>query len=168
MKKRVPDKFFRCLLLWSAALLGSTIAGSAATLTVTTNNDSGAGSLRQAIADAASGDTINFSVSGTIYLTSGELLITNSVAIGGTNLGVSGNNQSRVFEIGSNASVSMAGLTIHSGHASDFTSGADATGGGIYNSGALTLSNCTLINNRAGAGAASYYTYYPGGAGASA
>jgi len=31
-----------------------------ATLTVLNGNDSGAGSLRQAIADAAAGDTINF------------------------------------------------------------------------------------------------------------
>ena len=36
----------------------------AASLTVTSTADSGAGSLRQAIADAASGDTITFNLSG--------------------------------------------------------------------------------------------------------
>ncbi len=51
-------------------------------------NDSGAGSLRQAItsADAAHGtETINFSVAGTIQLTSGALpAITDNVDIDGT------------------------------------------------------------------------------------
>ncbi len=41
-------------------LLGPAGPAAAATLTVTNTNDSGAGSLRQAIADAASGDTIDF------------------------------------------------------------------------------------------------------------
>ena len=45
-------------------------------ITVTNTNDSGFGSLRQALADANNGDTINFAVTGTIGLTSGELLVT--------------------------------------------------------------------------------------------
>ena len=51
----------------------------AATITVTNTNDNGPGSLRQALADAVDGDTINFnsSLNGqTITLTSGELLVT--------------------------------------------------------------------------------------------
>jgi hypothetical protein len=42
----------------------------AATITVSNLNDSGPGSLRQAISDAASGDLINFAVNGTITLNS--------------------------------------------------------------------------------------------------
>src|SRR4029077_8073767 len=38
----------------------------AATITVTNTNDSGPGSLRQALADANDGDTINFTVTGAI------------------------------------------------------------------------------------------------------
>ena len=54
-----------------------------ATSTVTNTNDSGAGSLRQVFADANDGDTIDFSVAGTIKLTTGELLVNNSVVISG-------------------------------------------------------------------------------------
>ena len=53
-------------LLSAAFIVAAAVAGGPAaaanTLTVTNTNDSGAGSLRQAIADAASGDTINFNL----------------------------------------------------------------------------------------------------------
>ena len=69
------------------------------TLVVTNDDDSGTGSLRQAIADAASGDTITFSHSlrgQTIMLTSGALDITKSLDIdgpGASQLSVSGGEQ---------------------------------------------------------------------------
>ena len=47
----------------------------ATTITGTNTNDSGPGSLPQALADANNGDTINFAVTRTIFLTSGELLL---------------------------------------------------------------------------------------------
>src|SRR6266566_3727119 len=59
------------------------IPAHAATITVTNTNDSGAGSLRQALAIANDGDTITFAVSGTIGLTSGELLVDKSITISG-------------------------------------------------------------------------------------
>ncbi|MCE1252203.1 MAG: hypothetical protein LWX83_01505 [Anaerolineae bacterium] len=54
----------------------------AAVLSVTNNADSGAGSLRQAILDAAPGDTITFSGDFTIYLDS-PLLINKNLNIDG-------------------------------------------------------------------------------------
>src|SRR6266853_4626871 len=42
-------------------------------ITVNNLNDSGSGSLRQALGDAGDGDTINFAVIGTINLTSDDL-----------------------------------------------------------------------------------------------
>jgi hypothetical protein len=132
-----------------------TITGS--TISVLNTNDSGAGSLRQAIALVLSGDTIVFdpSVTNTITLSSGELLISQSLTIvgpGATNLAVSGNNASRVFEI-TNATVSISGLTISNGRAQGTNStgpsitGGPGLGGGIYNAGTLALSNCIVSAN---------------------
>ncbi len=64
-------------------------AAPAATLTVTNLNDSGAGSLRQAVIDAASGDTINFSVTGTITLTSAQISINKDLTITGPGVAIS-------------------------------------------------------------------------------
>src|SRR5689334_11966455 len=69
-------------LAFLAALLLAT-PSRAATNTVTTTADSGPGSLRDAIAAAAAGDTINFAVTGAITLTSGELLINKNLIIAG-------------------------------------------------------------------------------------
>ena len=109
-------------------------------ITVTNTNDNGPGSLRQALADAGQGDTIDFAVTGSIGLTSGELLVAASITISGPgakNLAVNGNNQSRVFHITSGQTVTISGLTI-------------INGGGIYNDHAvLTLSNCVITGNSA-------------------
>ncbi len=60
-----------------------------ATLMVTNTNDSGPGSLRDNIATAASGDVIQFSVTGTIELAS-------TLSIGATNLTISGPGASQL------------------------------------------------------------------------
>ena len=93
------------------------------TLVVTNNDDSGKGSLRQAIADAASGDTIAFAHSlrgQTITLTSGALDITKSLDIdglGASQLAVSGGGSSEVFNVASGTTVTISGLTITGGSA---------------------------------------------------
>src|SRR3954447_4128353 len=108
----------------------SGVSSSAAMITVTNTNDNGPGSLRQAITDAASGDTINFSVIGTITLTTGQLVIDKNLGIkgpGANQLLVSGNNASRVFYVDSGVTAALAGITIKDGN-----SYSDPGGGGIY------------------------------------
>jgi len=117
----------------------------AATITVTNTDDSGVGSLREAIASAAPGDTINFSVTGTITLTSGELLISKDLTItgpGASRLAISGNNASRVFRIPA-GTVSISNVTIQNGNIPTGQQG----GGGIFNQGTLTLNNVVVRNN---------------------
>ena len=114
------------------------------TFTVLNLNDSGPNSLRAAV--ASGDDTIAFAkgLHGTIKLTSGELLIGNSVTIdgpGADRLSVSGNYASRVFEIDAGLNVTISGLTITNGFAPD-------QGGGILNDGSnLTLSGDDLTQN---------------------
>jgi hypothetical protein len=69
------------LCLLTAALCLSARA-MATTYTVSNTDNDGAGSLRQAIADAngnAGSDAIDFSVTGMITLTSGQISITDDV-----------------------------------------------------------------------------------------
>ena len=118
----------------------------AVTSTVINTDDSGAGSLRQALVDSNDGDTIDATgISGAILLTSGELLVNRSVTINGPgsdNLAVDGNHASRVFRVSGGVTVTIAGLTITNG------SVAFNDGGGIYNDhSTLTVSNCTLSGN---------------------
>jgi PKD repeat protein len=144
------------------AAFSLTAPAPAATLTVTSSNDSGPGTLRQVIQTAAAGDTINFSITGLITLTNGQLLITNNLSIvgpGATNLAISANTNSRIFEIGSSVTGSISGLTLRDGYAGSGTNGGNlapggigTNGGGIYNAGNLTLAGCTLSENQAGSG----------------
>jgi alpha-tubulin suppressor-like RCC1 family protein len=115
------------------------------TFSVTTINDSGAGSLRQTIQDANSGDTINLSVTGTITLTNGELSVCKNLTLAGpgaTNLTLSGNNLSRILYVCTNTTVSLQGLTLANGYSTN--------GGGIYNDGGtVNLTDCMLAGNSA-------------------
>ena len=119
-------------------------------IVVTNTNDSGSGSLRDALAVANDGDTIDATdVSGTILLTSGELPINHNVAINGPGAGslsVDGNQASRVFENFA-SDVTISGFTITNGRPVPPDSNG---GGGILNHGGLTVSGSSIVNNRAG------------------
>jgi hypothetical protein len=123
----------RYLLTTLCLVLIFCLSATAATITVTNTNDSGAGSLRKAIADAASSDMINFGITGTITLTSDQLVIDKGLTIQGPGanlLSISGNNASRVFFINGGVTATLDGMTIRDG---------TGDGGGIYNLGALTV-----------------------------
>lgn len=129
------------------------------TLTVSTNLDSGAGSLRADIAAAHAGDTINFgpNVVGQINLTS-QLYISTSLTIQGPGAGqltIHGGGYSRVFEIAANINVTLSGLTISGGGGwadpSSFDRALwDGTGGGILNFGTLTLTAGCIVTGNSG------------------
>lgn len=128
----------------------------AATFTVTNSNDSGAGSLRQAIADANATagndeiffDGIGFATEQTIVLTSSELVISNngSLTINGTGanlLRIIITNAKRIFIIESGANVTVNDVTIGGRDKSN------GLGGGIQNSGTLTLNKVAVEGARA-------------------
>src|SRR5205823_714486 len=112
---------------------------------VTSLDDSGAGSLREALGQASPKDliTIASGLAGTITLTNGELLIDKELTIvgpqGGAKLLISGNNTSRVFRA-TGGVVTLANLVILKGYST-------GAGGGILNSNTLFLNNCTMTNN---------------------
>lgn len=137
-----------------AGLMAVTVSTHAATLIVTSSADSGAGTLRDTLASAANGDTINFSNVSAITLTNGELPVTNNVSIlgpGPAKLAVNGNANLRVFHVQNGAIATIAGLTVTNGKA------LGDVGGGIYNDhSTLTVSNCTLSGNSARFGGAVY------------
>src|SRR6266508_1132554 len=118
---------------------------------VCNTNDSGPGSLRQAILNASPGDTINFAPSvTTVNLTSGEeLVIDKNLTItgpGANRLTVQRSTYAaRIFNISPGVTVSISGITISNGFAQD-----GPGGGGILNAGVLTLTDCTISHNFTG------------------
>ncbi|MDO8945974.1 MAG: hypothetical protein Q7U88_02315, partial [Desulfocapsaceae bacterium] len=125
----------------------------AATLTVNSIADSGAGTLRQAILDAVADDTIDFNPTAfppatpaTITLIS-QLTINKNLTING-NGGVilDANQTGRVMliddETAAIMSASLSGITFKNGLVS-------GPGGGIYTKEHLTLANVIFTNNTA-------------------
>jgi hypothetical protein len=159
-------------LLVVVLLLGFWSMVQAARLEVTTTGDNVPGSLRAAITTANSNnedDTINLPA-GTYFLSgeasedanaSGDLDINTSHSItiigeGEAATFIDGNQIDRVLHI-LKGTVSISGVTIKNGKASDSDDhwtidckGED--GGGIYNHGTLTLTDCAISTNSAGDG----------------
>ncbi len=129
----------------------------AATYTVTNTYASGSGSLLQAILDANSNaghDTITFGagISATIVLTDSLPAITGDltiVGLGADQLAVSGVGTYRVFYINPGVAVTITGLTVRDGYATDGHIANYAEGGGIWSAGALYLDSVRIVNNTA-------------------
>jgi len=149
-----------------------------AIIQVTTTADSGAGSLRDAVFQAESGDKITFSLpsNSTITLTSGEIDISEAkdLTIDGanvTNLTISGNNASRIFNLKSNSSsvnqFTLKNLTLTKGRATSQLnpdkSHTDRSqrGGAIVVSGTgstVTVDKVTFNDNSASRGGGAIYS----------
>ena len=120
----------------------------AATLTVSNTNDTGIGSLRGEILAASSGDTINFSVSGTITLGSSLPAIAINLTIDGSGqaITVDGADSFEILSVNLDATLNLKSLTL--------TRGSSVSGGAIFNSGTLTITNSTLSDNQGVSGGA--------------
>lgn len=141
-------------------------------------NDNGPGSLRQTLAEAASGDTIRFMADvDTVFLTSGELLIDKSIVISGNPAFTFVTKHDtipkfRIFRIQSADSlvVEFRNLSVMLGHAPDgTTSGINGQhGGGIYIPDSiheLILKDCLINENQAGEGIRRYQDNITGNGG---
>lgn len=146
----------------------SPLVALATTIVVTkTGDDGSSGTLRRALASARSGDTIDASgITGTISLTSGQLLVSQSVSIigpGPSGLAVQGIAGNPVFMLKSNCMVSICGLTIT--HFSFPGVHPSYVGRGIYNDhSTLVISNCAVTGNSDGNGGGIYNDGYNGSA----
>ncbi|NBC32107.1 MAG: hypothetical protein GVY13_05465, partial [Alphaproteobacteria bacterium] len=119
--------------------------------TLTDENDGinvGGISLRDAIAAIADGGTIDFgSLTGTLTLTLGELVIDRDVTIDGPGAGdltIDADGNSRIFNVddgagGTDRAVAISGLTL--------TNGIAGNGAGIINDEDLTLTDVTVSAN---------------------
>ncbi len=135
-----------------------TLPPNIAGLIVTTTEDSGAGSLRQILADASDGETIGFdaSLAGQTIAFATTLEIDKSVTLDGNgrNLTLSGDSDNDgvgnilVMQVQKGKTVTLNNLTI--------TKGNNQSGGGLHNAGTLTINNCTFVENTD--------TYWGGGA----
>lgn len=133
------------------------MVGTAISFEVTNTNDSGPGSLRQAILNRTSAfadNQIHFhpSLSGGTITLSNEIAITDPSPItidasslpGGLTL--DGNNVGRIFSIGG-ADTTLSGLTFIHGKASGVGTASD--GGAVYTEGTLFVTGCTFSENTA-------------------
>ena len=160
MKRRTMNRKVMLLTALVAAcglLLLCSGAWAQSTCTVDRLTDLGEGQglqgdLRFCITQATSGaDTITFAVTGTVNLTGPLPDLTVSVNIEGPGADLLTVRRDtggfyRIFTVGTGATVSISGLTISNG------SLGGSGGGGILNSGTLTLSNSVVTANFAFAG----------------
>ena len=146
------------LALAASALVILASAGTAtAALTVANQNDSGPGSLRQTVAEAGPGETINVPA-GTYTLTSAPLVIMKSLNISGagsaTTIIRAGapdiNVLTLIGPLESTTSATISGVTIRDGN----IVGNSSFGGGIVSVNAnLTLRGVSITGNTANANA---------------
>ena len=132
---------------------------------VTNTNDGGAGSLRQALLDAASyagADTVMFDAGlngSTITLlseivsndASGAVSIDASTLPAGLTID-GGPNANRILSVSAGRNVSLTGVTLTGGNGGGAAQGGN--GGAIVNFGTLALTRCTLSGDTSGSGGA--------------
>jgi len=138
---------------------GTTVVSCFSGLTVTTNADSGPGSLRQVVADVCTDGTIAFDMNqvvSPISLSTGQITIGKNLTIQGPGANLltvrntaAASATSRVFNVSSNVNATISGLTISGGNVSS------GSGGGILygTNSTVTVTDSTITGNSASGGA---------------
>jgi hypothetical protein len=171
VRTSLPGRFFLILVLLMMGLGMMPVQEAfAATLTVTNTDDSGPGSLRQAIADAGPDDVISFdpSLAGATITLASDIFVTfdgvteKKFSIDGSGLSsqvtISGGDIAHL-KFSSYTDVTISDLTITHGYGSGIESLGKLTilnstlrdnnsGGAINSSGQLTLKNSTITQNQ--------------------
>ena len=151
-------KKFICAIYFAACLLTAVEQAGAATFTVTTGSDSGAGSLRQAVSDANANDVINISPSvKDIYLAS-SVAITKDIVVNGRGASIRGSRTSRLFVV-SGGAARFDSFTFRDGYP------LSESGGAFYidaSAASVEFVNCTFWNNWAGQSGGAVYVYGAG------
>jgi len=145
---------------------------------VTNTNDSGTGSLRQAIVDANANlgaDTINFDASlngKTILLTTGEIEVKDDVTIEGLGkdvISIDGGGNNRIFRLYSTSvkpnSLTVKNLSLTNGFATPTKAMPNAARGGAIateHQGVLTVEGVKFIGNVADDGGGAIYSWFEG------
>ena len=126
-------------------MLLQAVAGWSAEIKVDSLADSGAGSLRSAVAGAADGDVVLLRATGELILKT-PITVRRSIRIEGQSgplaHTISGGSLNRLFIIERNKSVTLSRLTLADGNVS-------GDGGAIFSQGHLSLEAVQLINNHA-------------------
>jgi hypothetical protein len=140
-------------LVGTAADIGAYEKQSTGITTIVSNcADSGTGSLRDNLAKAQSGDTLDLTaLHCKITLTSGELAtdLSNVTLLGpGANLlTIDGNLQGRVFDHNGYGTVALSGMTLSRGY--QYAPNTTASGGCVLSASTVTLLNSTVTLCRA-------------------
>ncbi|GAB6011743.1 beta strand repeat-containing protein [Viscerimonas tarda] len=134
-----------------AGAVNATCTVTGVPITVANADDSGTGSLRQAIADIADGGIISFApgmAGQTIALTTARLEIAKSVTIAGNGVtldgsGIAAGTNSQILRVSASGKiVTLSGLHFRNGKADDY-------GGAIRNdNGTLNLESCVFSDNQ--------------------
>jgi uncharacterized repeat protein (TIGR01451 family) len=139
------------------------VTACANALTVTNGNDSGAGSLRWAVASICDGGAIAFAGDFTIILSS-RLEIEKGMTIDGSGheVTISGNDSVQAFFVASDSVVTLSQLNVVNGYA-DPLGESEGKGGAVQvasNGTALTVINSTFSNNKADSGGAIFADFF--------
>lgn len=125
--------------------------GFVSAVTVTNTNDSGAGSLRQAVIDTPASGVVDFApaLSGQTITLSSEIILAKALTIDASSLAsnvtVSGANTTRLIRVDAAGNLTLRKLTFTRGQGVGAAN--NGFGGAIYNVGTATVERCTFERN---------------------